>query len=272
MITHQNRNLLKLDKPFALGRTAEVFDWQENQVLKLFFDWMPSESVNFEYKASIIVQEANLEVPKVFDIVEIDGRHGIIYEKIMGKSMLYQLQSQPLKLKIYAKHMADLHLSLHELEVSELPSKNEGLRRKISRVPLTDSEKTDILDILDNLEDGNKLCHGDFHPGNIMLTSEKPIIIDWQDVSKGHPLADIARTILLLKIGTLPANILLKLFIRFFKWRFLKFYLRFYFEKSSLDSGLLDRWMIPTAAARLDERISGEKKQLYKLIRTGLDQ
>jgi len=30
----------------AKGRTAEVYAWQGNKVLKLFFDWCPMEWVN----------------------------------------------------------------------------------------------------------------------------------------------------------------------------------------------------------------------------------
>ena len=32
---------LTLDKPIALGRTAEIYAWQERFVLKLYHDWCP---------------------------------------------------------------------------------------------------------------------------------------------------------------------------------------------------------------------------------------
>ena len=42
-----------------------------------------------------------------------------------------------------------------------------------------------------------RLCHGDLHPGNVILGRDGPVLIDWFDVSRGDPVADVARTALL---------------------------------------------------------------------------
>jgi aminoglycoside phosphotransferase (APT) family kinase protein len=42
------------------------------------------------------------------------------------------------------------------------------------------------------------LCHGDLHPGNVIMASDGPVIIDWFDASRGDQVADIARTSLLM--------------------------------------------------------------------------
>ncbi len=39
---------IALGKPIALGRTAEVYAWQDNQVLKLYFDWCPPDWIEYE--------------------------------------------------------------------------------------------------------------------------------------------------------------------------------------------------------------------------------
>jgi aminoglycoside phosphotransferase (APT) family kinase protein len=44
------------------------------------------------------------------------------------------------------------------------------------------------------LPQGSSLCHGDFHPGNVLLGPAGPVIIDWADAGVGHPGADVART------------------------------------------------------------------------------
>ncbi len=42
------------------------------------------------------------------------------------------------------------------------------------------------------------LCHGDFHPKNVIVSAEGPVIVDWFDACRGNAVGDIARTSLLL--------------------------------------------------------------------------
>ncbi len=42
------------------------------------------------------------------------------------------------------------------------------------------------------------LCHGDLHPSNVILTDDGPMIVDWFDACRGEPVAEVARTSLLL--------------------------------------------------------------------------
>ena len=49
--------MVSLGDPIALGRTAEVYAWEEGQVLKLFHDWVPTDQV--EYEAHIAPAEHN---------------------------------------------------------------------------------------------------------------------------------------------------------------------------------------------------------------------
>jgi aminoglycoside/choline kinase family phosphotransferase len=35
------------------------------------------------------------------------------------------------------------------------------------------------------------VVHGDFHPGNVMLVGDRPVIIDWSDAAIGNPLVDL---------------------------------------------------------------------------------
>src|ERR1044071_5794670 len=46
-----------------------------------------------------------------------------------------------------------------------------------------------------------RLCHGDMHPSNVILAPDGPMIVDWFDASRGEPVADVARTCLLLGDG-----------------------------------------------------------------------
>jgi len=56
--------------------------------------------------------------------------------------------------------------------------------------------QTAVLHHLAQLPIANTVCHGDFHPDNIMLTPTGPIVIDWIDATQGHPAADITAWLL----------------------------------------------------------------------------
>lgn len=67
----------------------------------------------------------------------------------------------------------------------------------------TDTKRT-VLAVLGEMPDDERLCHGNFHPDNVLMTLQGPVIIGWMDATRGSPLVDIARTSLLLSMGDLP--------------------------------------------------------------------
>ena len=83
------------------GRTAEVFAWGNNQVLKLFLkEW--SLEAEHEFGVAKGAHDLGAPVPAVERMVEIDGRQGIIFERITGPTMMAMMQSHPWRLVPYA--------------------------------------------------------------------------------------------------------------------------------------------------------------------------
>ncbi len=57
-----------------------------------------------------------------------------------------------------------------------------------------------IIKKISNLPDGNSVLHGDYHPGNVMLTVDGEfVIIDLLNVCSGSKEYDVARTFFLLE-------------------------------------------------------------------------
>ena len=50
------------------------------------------------------------------------------------------------------------------------------------------------------------VCHGDFHPLNVMVDGERASVIDWTDAGLGPREADVARTLLLFHIAAIAAD------------------------------------------------------------------
>lgn len=67
-------------------------------------------------------------------------------------------------------------------------------------------EKEAALQLLSKLKDGDTLCHGDFHPGNIFILNGHTMVIDFMNVCHGDFLYDVARTVFLVEYTPVSAE------------------------------------------------------------------
>jgi hypothetical protein len=137
-----------------------------------------------------------------------------------------------------------------------------------------------VLATLEAMPDGDRLCHGDFWPGNILVTPQGEIIIDWIHASRGNPLADLARTTNLVLGFTRTRqvrrpflsyassktksikNSLLQLFSRIFY----PVYLNYYFKLCPGGEHEYRCWLPIVAAARLSDAIPELEKMLIAQV------
>lgn len=257
----------------AQGRTAEVYAWGDGQILKLFYDWCPPNWVQQEIEMGRLVAPMTLPTPKLLDVVEINGREGLVYERVEGPSMLQRANAKPWLVFGLARQLAELHAAIHGQSGDGLPSLYAYLQREIAHVEaLPPDLKTSVLRVLDQLPDGRSLCHFDFHPDQVLLTPGGPMVIDWMTAHQGNPLADAARTTLLLTVGQAPyAGRLMRASINMWRGFFRRSYLARYLAlRPQATRAAVKMWIIPVAAARLQERIAGEEEPLLALIRSYL--
>ena len=258
------------DHPFAVGRTAEIFAWDDGRVLKLYRDWCPPNWVEYELKIGRIVQAAGLPVPRIGDIVQLDSRRGVIYEHIQGVSMLGTLRTQPWTVFRTARQFAELHAAMRRCVVpDDLPTQRAAFEHSIRAAPgLADDLRDVALRALAMMPDGDQLCHGNFHPDNVMMSARGPIVIDWMTATRGNPLADVARTLLLLTRGEPPSPVD-RLMVKLLRRQFIAGYLKRYFELCPRANAQLAAWRPIIAAARLNEKIPGEAAHLLAVVRAG---
>jgi uncharacterized protein (TIGR02172 family) len=246
----------ELSPPIATGGTADIHPWQDTQVLKLFFDKFSLEDVEYEKRISQAVHASGLPVPAAGEIIQKNNRYGLIYERVEGISMLDMFLRKPWNAVRYAHRMAELHAEMHGITFQEhITQQRERIKRKINQVDrLDDDLRMKLLAALDQMPDGTQLCHGDFHPGNIMMAGQQTIIIDWIDATLGNPLADVARTSIIL-LGVVHGNLHLNFMVRAFVLLFHHTYLRRYFKLHPGGREEYAEWLPIVAAARLSENI-----------------
>lgn len=266
----------QLDKKWKIigqGRTAEVFDIGINKVLKLFRNGIPKEFIENEYKISLNINKSLDCTPKVYELLEIGNRTGIVYEKISGVTMMKLISFKPWALKKEGKRLAQLHKSM-QIEVDfDMDNCNKRLKDNILKTDLLGEDiKLKLYEYIDELPDDNILCHGDFHPENILITENKEIVIDWMTATKGNKIADIARTSIMFKFGVVPNKSYIEnKIINLFRKKFYLEYLNHYISISGVTIEEIQKWELPVAAARLVEWLPrSEKNDLVNFINEGI--
>ena len=185
----------------AAGRTSDVYAYGFGAVVKVPRSQVPSHWAAREARFARAVHDLGAPTPAVLDVVEVEGRTAIVFERVHGRSMWELILEQPEDAAAFGRQLADIHRRLMSVG---LPQDVAGLvDRMVSKIDdadqLTDAERVEARGALERLPRGAALLHGDLHPGNVLMSSEGPMVIDWFDATIGHPVADIVRSSLLIR-------------------------------------------------------------------------
>jgi hypothetical protein len=251
------------------GRTAEVYLFRERYVVKLFRPSFPKPAIENEYLVCRAI-DSFVNIPKVYEHLIIDGRDAIVFDFIKGDSGFKYLFRNPWTVRKFAEQFALIHAKIHSTSVpEEVPELKSILIRNINLndiLPKASKEK--VIDYLQRLPAGNTLCHGDYHPDNILLLEGKPFVLDWMTATRGHPLADVARTSALLKWAQpgpgVPA--VFRALLSTVRKRFYERYIAHYLKITGVRIEEVERWELPILAARLMEWIPKSEKELLVSI------
>jgi thiamine kinase-like enzyme len=137
---------------------------------------------------------------------------------------------------------------------------------------LTEAEKGRILEILAGLPDGMAVCHGDFHPGNIIYSGGTAFVIDWSGASCGDFLSDVAHTCVLLTwVPRLPhVSAPEHLIQRMLGNWIARLYLRAVSRIRPFDKELLAKWILVKSAERSFYGLPAEKEGRARYVRERL--
>jgi uncharacterized protein (TIGR02172 family) len=259
--------------PIAVGRTAEIYSHKDDKVLKLFFSTIPRAWIEREIDTGRYIQTTQLPVPEVYERMQLNDRIGVVYERIEGPSLLNELARMPWKTAQYARLLANLHVQVHEINApTNLETQRDWARGGIPETKkLSKKLRERILRMLDSLPDGNQLCHGDFHPGNIIVTHRGPVIIDWMTASKGVACGDVARTSIILEAAKSPEGTPMRWLLEWVRKFFLATYLKSYFQLRPREKPSFATWQAIMAANFLaDVSLPEEETNLLVLIERGI--
>ncbi|OQR56648.1 aminoglycoside phosphotransferase family protein [Bacillus sp. CDB3] len=244
---------MNLENPIAKGNTAEIY-LCDNKVVKLFEKYLPNTESLYEAQKQKYAYSRDLQVPKVFEVTEVQGRQAIIMEYVEGESVGKLLLNNLNKAEHYIGLCVNEQKKIHAIRVNtdEIESMRERLECQIKSVhKLDEKQKENILNKLHSIKFEPRLCHGDFHPFNLILSKKNVNIIDWVDASSGDIRADVFRTYLLYAQSYIELA---------------EMYLQIYCSNTDLTRDEIFQWAPIIIAARFSEKISPQNEVYLKRL------
>jgi aminoglycoside phosphotransferase (APT) family kinase protein len=256
---------LGLGEFIATGTRSRVYAWGRGAVAKVPVASTPDEWIHAEASYTAAVVSVGAPAPRFLGIEQVHGRAAAIYERVVGPSMWEYVLQEPDRAAQCGAVLAQVQLDLAALVPPvALPRQADRLSAKIRRA--CDAAGTSGVSVdaspslVPHRNGAPTLCHGDLHPGNVILAASGPVLVDWFDASCGDVLADMARTLRLLALdhGHCPPHLagaeisVLTALADAYATRFT--------ELLAVDSLQLRKWQGAEAVACLSEALSPSER------------
>ena len=231
-------------------RKAKTIYRDGNQCVKVFDESYSKADILNEALNQARIEETGLHIPKILGVTMVDGKWAIISEFIEGKTLSQLMKECPEKKHEYLQLFVDLQMEVQSKTCPMLNRIKDKMSRKISQADLDATTRYDLHARLEGMPTHNKVCHGDFWPSNIIISTDgTPYIIDWSHVTQGNASADVARTYLLFWLnGDIDGA---------------KEYLNLFCEKSGTSMQYVQKWMPIVAAS---QSVKGNEKEREFLL------
>ena len=195
------------------------------------------------------IEETGLNIPKIREVLKIDGKWAIAMDYIEGETLGEKMRKDPDNIEKYLDMFVDIQLSIHEKRAPNLTKLKDKMRDKISLAHLVDATtRYELHTRLEGMPKHSKVCHGDLQPEDIIITDDgTPFILDWAHATQGNASADAARCFLLFNLKG--------------KKELGDIYLRKFCKKSDTAKQYVQKWM-PIVAASQSVKGKEEEKAL----------
>jgi len=187
----------------ANGQSFDCID-DESVMLKLYNATYPVQPVIDELAVARKAYGIGVPSPEPGELVEVDGRLGILFRKIKGKrSYSRALADEPERVEEYAREFARYGKKLHSTVCPEgmFDKQKDIYLNFLEADKLLDDDQKDVMRrFIEDMPDDLTAVHGDFHMGNLLTTlpqgaplsePHEVLYIDMGYFASGCPLVDI---------------------------------------------------------------------------------
>lgn len=240
-----------MSREILVQRPTKTIYRDGDKVVKIFNEGYSKANVLNEALNQARVEETGLNIPRLHEVTKIDGKWAIVIDYIEGKTLQELMKENPEKKNEYIERLVDIQMEILSHRVPLLNKLKDKMHSKISMTQLDATTRYELHTRLDATPKHNKVCHGDLHPSNIIITKDdKAYIIDWAHVTQGNGAADAARIYLLFTLdGDTEAA---------------ETYLSTFCQKTDTAKQYVQKWIPIVAASQLIKGIEEEKELLHK--------
>lgn len=272
--------LSSLGQPLVIARSAAIYAWPEQRILKLFHASVSTTEAQRERRNATEAHSLEVTQVRCFDEVQVEGRYGIVMSRLDGCTLTKSTDANPLNLLRIPGTLARLQAQLHSAHTTELQDVREVIAAQLDHAAmafLSTTERETMRRHLLQLPDGQALLHMDFHTDNILVSGNDATVIDWATAARGDAGADLAMTCFLFNEAELFPGI-----TRFQAWLYnvlrkgiYRGYARRYRALRGLSQAQFEatiaRWYLPALIFRLASwQAPTEVQPLQAKIRAGI--
>jgi Ser/Thr protein kinase RdoA (MazF antagonist) len=180
-----------LGEKIGEGAMADIHAWAPGQVVKLFKTAAPRRAAEHEARMTRAVFAAGVPAPEVLGEVTLEGRYGIVLERLDGPTLLQLLRTGAMTPEEAGAVLASVYQSVHR---TPAPAGVPSMRTWISAASrwLPEPVAAGVLALIERRPPGEGLCHGDLHAGNVIMTAAGPRLIDWTAAVRAGGAFDLA--------------------------------------------------------------------------------
>lgn len=230
----------------------EVYKCEEG-IVKVFENTHPKSAIFNEALNTVRVEETGMDIPKLKEVTQIDGKWALVIEFKEGKTLEEMMKVDPQNIEKYMSDFVDLQLKIQSNKAPMLNKLKDKLARQIDGLKELDAtQRYELRTRLESMPKHTKVCHGDFNPSNVIVGKNgKMTVVDWAHVTQGNASADAAMTYLLFALkDQATADLYLDLFCK----------------KSDTAKQYVQQWLPIVAASQLEKDNELEKEFLMKWI------
>lgn len=241
---------MKLNNCIYKTALKSVYE-EDGKAIKVFCPEYSKSDVLYEALNTARVEDSGMDIPKLINVNFENGQWRIESQFIKGKTLSTLMKENPKDIDKYIDLMVDFQIDMNKKQNPLLTKLKDKLARQINELgEISESTKYELLTRLNSMPKHTKLCHGDFNPDNIIIEeSGKVYAIDWVHATQGNASADVARTYLLLALGSIETA---------------EKYMDCFCKKTATDKKYVQNWLPIVAAAQLGKKKPEERELLLK--------
>jgi hypothetical protein len=200
-----------------------------------------------------MVRALGVEIASDYSAVVVDGRAGLEFTMPPGRSFMEWLGSSMFHWDRMVSLLAHEAHEMHLHTAPELDGVKDRIGSRLDRSDLPVELVAKVRAVMKKLPDGDFVCNWNCVPESIIVGLDGPRLVRWDGLLRGPYLADVARTVVLLKAA--GENVLADTFGKE------------YMKICGKPDDEMDSWMLIVAADRLVDGIESERETLGRIVR-----